>query len=75
VILGITLYALSSTTTRFWTPVYISQGLEVNAGLIVGYNSPIIAIFALDAANGNVMTLNTQFDAKKGNLTSLNFKL
>ena len=58
--LGITLYALiSSTRTSFWTPVYISQGLEVNPGLTVGYNNPIIARFTVDAANGNVVTFGT----------------
>ena len=58
--LGITLYAfISSTRTSFWALVDITQGLEVNAGLTVGYNSPIVAIFTVDAANGNVMTFGT----------------
>ena len=41
----------SSTGTGFWTSVYISQGLEVNAGLTVDYNNPIVARFTVDAAN------------------------
>ena len=58
--LCITLYALiSSTKTSLWTLVYISQGLEVNAGLIVGYNNPIIARFTVDVANRNVVTFGT----------------
>ena len=58
--LCITLYALiSPTRTSFWTLVYISQGLEVNAGLTVGYNNPIVARFTVDAANGHVVTLGT----------------
>ena len=58
--LGITLYALiSSAKTRIGTPVYISQGLEVNTGLTAGYNNPIIARFTVDAANGNVVTFGT----------------
>ena len=40
----ITVYAsITSTRTSFWTPVYISQGLEVNTGLTVCYNNPIVA--------------------------------
>ena len=58
--LGITLDSLiSSARTSVWTPVYISQGPEVNAGLTVGYNNPIVAIFTVDAAHGNVVTFGT----------------
>ena len=49
---GITAYAsITSAKTSFWIPVYISQCLEVNAGLTVGYNKPIVAGFTVDAAN------------------------
>jgi len=54
---GITAYAsITSTKTSFWTPVYISQGLEISTGLTVGYHNPIIATFTVDVANGNAVT-------------------
>ena len=40
------------------TPVY-SQGLELNTGLTVGYNNPIVARFTVDAATGNVVSFGT----------------
>ena len=58
--IGIAVYALlSSARTSFWTSVYISQGQEVNAGLTVGYNHPIVARFTVDAANGNLVAFGT----------------
>ena len=57
---GTTLYAsITSTKASFWTPVYISQGLELNTGLTVGYSNPIVARFTVDAATGNVVSFGT----------------
>ena len=60
VMFGIRMYAsITSTKTSFWTPVYISQGLEVNTGVTVGYNNPFFARLTIDAANRHVVTFGT----------------
>ena len=46
----------TSTKAGFWTLVYISQGLELNTGLTVGYSNPIVARLTVDAATGNVVS-------------------
>ncbi|MFM7983584.1 MAG: hypothetical protein ACKPKO_30090, partial [Candidatus Fonsibacter sp.] len=48
----------TSLSAKFWSPVYIDQGIKIHNGLSIGYDS-LQADTATIAQNGNITTQGT----------------
>ncbi|MFM7982309.1 MAG: hypothetical protein ACKPKO_23615, partial [Candidatus Fonsibacter sp.] len=49
----------TSLSAKFWSPVYVDQGIKIHNGLSIGYDDPLQADTATIAQNGNIATQGT----------------
>ena len=49
----------TSLSAKFWSPVYVDQGIKIHNGLSIGYDDPLQSDTATISQNGNITTQGT----------------